>query len=60
MGARIEAADGDRPPLTIHGADLTAIDFVPEVPSAQVKSAVLLAGLQARGRTRVTEARLYS
>ena len=55
MGARIEGTNGDRPPITIHGADLTAIDFVPEVPSAQVKSAVLLAGLQARGRTRVTE-----
>ena len=56
MGARIDAADGDRPPITIHGANLTAIDFVPEVPSAQVKSAVLLAGLHAHGRTRVTEA----
>lgn len=55
MGARIEATNGDRPPITIHGAELTAIDFVPEVPSAQVKSAVLLAGLQARGRTQVTE-----
>ena len=40
---------------TIHGADLDGIDFVPEVPSAQVKSAVLLAGLQATGRSRVTE-----
>ena len=55
MGARIAGTNGDRPPITIHGADLTAIDFVPEVPSAQVKSAVLLAGLQARGRTQVTE-----
>jgi 3-phosphoshikimate 1-carboxyvinyltransferase len=55
MGATIVATDADRPPLTIHGADLTGIDFVPEVPSAQVKSSVLLAGLQARGRTRVTE-----
>lgn len=55
MGARIEGTNGDRPPLTIHGAELNAIDFVPEVPSAQVKSAVLLAGLQARGHTRVTE-----
>jgi 3-phosphoshikimate 1-carboxyvinyltransferase len=55
MGARIEGTDGDRPPITIHGADLTAIDFVADVPSAQVKSAVLLAGLQARGQTRVTE-----
>ena len=55
MGARLEGTNGDSPPLTIHGAELNAIDFVPEVPSAQVKSAVLLAGLQARGQTRVTE-----
>ena len=55
MGARFEAAAGDRPPLTIHGAALTGIDFVPEVPSAQDNSAVLLAGLQATGPCRVTE-----
>lgn len=55
MGARIEAAGGDRPPLRIHGGELDGIDFEPEVPSAQVKSAVLLAGLQARGQSRVTE-----
>jgi 3-phosphoshikimate 1-carboxyvinyltransferase len=55
MGAHLEAAAGDRPPLTIHGSDLAAIDFVPDVPSAQVKSAVLLAGLQAEGRTRISE-----
>jgi 3-phosphoshikimate 1-carboxyvinyltransferase len=56
MGAHIAGRDGDRPPITIQGADLRGIDFVPEVPSAQVKSSVLLAGLQAQGRTRVTEA----
>jgi 3-phosphoshikimate 1-carboxyvinyltransferase len=56
MGARVAAAEGDRPPITIHGANLTGIDFIPGIPSAQVKSAVLLAGLQAQGRTRVTEA----
>ena len=55
MGAHIEAASGDRPPLTIHGGDLEGIDYRPDVPSAQVKSAVLLAGLQADGRSRVTE-----
>jgi 3-phosphoshikimate 1-carboxyvinyltransferase len=55
MGARIEATHDDRPPLTIHGAELDGIDYQPEVPSAQVKSAVLLAGLQARGRSRITE-----
>ena len=55
MGARVEHDNG-RPPLTIHGpAVLQAIHFVPEVASAQVKSAVLLAGLHARGETIVTE-----
>jgi 3-phosphoshikimate 1-carboxyvinyltransferase len=55
MGARIEAPDG-RPPLTIHGTSSPiAIDFEPEVPSAQVKSAVLLAALHADGVTRVRE-----
>lgn len=55
MGARI-ASSGGRPPLAIEGTTrLTAIDFEPEVPSAQVKSAVLLAGLHADGITRVVE-----
>ncbi len=54
MGARLEAADG-RPPVTIEGADLAGIDYAPDVPSAQVKSAVLLAGLHAVGRTTVAE-----
>jgi 3-phosphoshikimate 1-carboxyvinyltransferase len=54
MGARVEALDG-RPPLTIHGAELQGIQYRPEVPSAQVKSAVLLAGLQGRGRTAIIE-----
>lgn len=54
MGARIEATDGHAP-LTIHGAALHAITHRPDVPSAQVKSAVLLAGLHAEGRTSVTE-----
>jgi 3-phosphoshikimate 1-carboxyvinyltransferase len=56
MGARIRSHDG-RPPLAIDGtATAVPIDFQTEVPSAQVKSAVLLAGLHADGRTRVTEA----
>lgn len=55
MGAQVAGTDGDRPPITIRGGDLDGIEFVADVPSAQVKSAVLLAGLQARGRTRVTE-----
>jgi 3-phosphoshikimate 1-carboxyvinyltransferase len=54
MGARIDATDGHAP-LTIHGTPLRAIAYSPDVPSAQVKSAVLLAGLQATGTTSVTE-----
>ena len=54
MGAAIAAVDG-HPPLTIDGARLRAIQYTPEVPSAQVKSAVLLAGLHADGRTTVIE-----
>ena len=56
MGAVVSAAPGDRPPVTIRGAALNGIRFAPETPSAQVKSAVLLAGLQARGDTQVVEA----
>ena len=55
MGASISAVDG-RPPLTIDGTALHGISYVPEVPSAQVKSAILLAGLHAEGRTTVVEA----
>jgi len=55
MGARIDSQDG-RPPLTIAGAELHGIDYATRVPSAQVKSAILLAGLHASGTTRVTEA----
>jgi len=55
MGARIQSIE-DRPPLTITGTtDLQPLDFTPEVPSAQVKSAILLAGLHASGITRVHE-----
>jgi 3-phosphoshikimate 1-carboxyvinyltransferase len=54
MGARIEAPGG-RAPLTIDGGGLHGIVYAPEVPSAQVKSGVLLAGLHASGRTRVVE-----
>jgi 3-phosphoshikimate 1-carboxyvinyltransferase len=55
MGATIASVEG-RPPLTIQGAArLQAIDFEPDVPSAQVKSAVLLAGLHADGITSVLE-----
>ena len=54
MGATIGSTDG-RPPLVIDGARLQPITHHPEVPSAQVKSAVLLAGLHADGVTRVVE-----
>ncbi len=55
MGAVITAAPGGRPPVGIQGADLAGIQFAPDTPSAQVKSAVLLAGLQASGETSVLE-----
>jgi len=54
MGARIDATDG-HPPLTIQGTRLHGIAHQPDTPSAQVKSAVLLAGLHADGTTSVTE-----
>lgn len=56
MGARIDTDDG-RPPVHIHpaGGPLRAIDYTLPVASAQVKSALLLAGLYAQGTTRVTE-----
>ena len=46
---------GDRPPLTIRGTQLRAIDFTSKVASAQVKSCVLLAALQASGKTTFCE-----
>lgn len=58
MGARVlEVADGGRLPLTIRGAaDPIPILYEPPVASAQLKSAVLLAGLAAPGETTVIEA----
>lgn len=56
MGASFEASDGGRLPLTVRGAeDTLAIEYRLPVASAQVKSAVLLAGLNARGQTSVIE-----
>jgi 3-phosphoshikimate 1-carboxyvinyltransferase len=56
MGARIDTAEGGRPPLRIHGSPaLRGIDYAMPVASAQVKSALLLAGLYAAGTTRITE-----
>ena len=54
MGARIDLIDGHAP-VTIHGAPLHAIDFDTPIPSAQVKTAILFAGLQAHGTTTLTE-----
>ncbi len=56
MRAEISTAEGGRPPLRIMGiANLRGIDYRMPIASAQVKSALLLAGLYARGRTCVTE-----
>jgi 3-phosphoshikimate 1-carboxyvinyltransferase len=55
MGAKIVATDGGRPPLRISGGKLQAIDYKMPVASAQVKSALLFAGLCAEGETRVEE-----
>lgn len=56
MGATVDGRDDGRlPPLVIRGGDLVGIDYRLPVPSAQVKSAVLLAGLAADGATTVRE-----
>jgi 3-phosphoshikimate 1-carboxyvinyltransferase len=56
MGARIDGRDGGRlAPLSIRGGDLTGMRHELAVASAQVKTALILAGLQAHGATEVTE-----
>ncbi|HYG04922.1 MAG TPA: 3-phosphoshikimate 1-carboxyvinyltransferase [Stenotrophomonas sp.] len=56
MGARIDTEADGTPPLRIHGGQrLRGIEFASPVASAQVKSAVLLAGLYAEGETSVSE-----
>ena len=56
MGAKVDGRDGGRlPPLVVRGGDLQGIDYDLPVPSAQVKSAVLLAGLSAEGETVVRQ-----
>jgi 3-phosphoshikimate 1-carboxyvinyltransferase len=57
MGATVGMSPGDKPPFTVEGADLTGIDYVSDVASAQVKSCVLIAGLTASGTTSFTEPR---
>lgn len=54
MGAELESNDG-RLPVTVHGKSLSAIHYESPIASAQVKSAVLLAGLNAAGTTKVSE-----
>ena len=54
MGATVETTEGHAP-LVVHGAPLSAIDYQLPVASAQVKSAILLAGVQAAGATTVVE-----
>jgi 3-phosphoshikimate 1-carboxyvinyltransferase len=56
MGAHIQAREGDRAPIEIRGGHLHAIEYTTPIPSAQVKSAILLAGLFADGVTSVREA----
>jgi 3-phosphoshikimate 1-carboxyvinyltransferase len=60
MGAKLDLtrSPGDKDghaPITIHGGPINAIDFDTPIPSAQVKTAVLFAGLQANGTTSLTE-----
>ncbi|MDP3804415.1 MAG: 3-phosphoshikimate 1-carboxyvinyltransferase [Candidatus Omnitrophota bacterium] len=55
MGAGIKARDGEYPPLTIKGGALRPVDYKLPIPSAQIKSAILFAGLYAKGTTRVKE-----
>ncbi len=55
MGAGVEVTDGRFPPFTVTGASLTGVDYALPVPSAQVKSCVLIAGMLASGSTSVTE-----
>ncbi len=55
VGADVSSLDGAHPPLTVRGRPLRGIDYHLPVTSAQVKSAILLAGLQADGPTTVHE-----
>lgn len=55
MGARFVFERGDGLPMTVHGADLRSIDWDTRSASAQVKSAILLAGLVSSVEVRVTE-----
>ncbi len=54
MGAKIKSNE-NKSPLEIYGQNLTGIEYQTPIASAQVKSAILLAGLYANGKTKVTE-----
>jgi 3-phosphoshikimate 1-carboxyvinyltransferase len=55
MGATVDAREGRFPPFTVRGAALTGIEYELPMPSAQVKSCVLIAGMMADGSTTVRE-----
>jgi 3-phosphoshikimate 1-carboxyvinyltransferase len=55
MGAQVEVTGGRFPPFTVSGTQLTGISYDLPVPSAQVKSCVLIAGMLADGSTTVVE-----
>ncbi len=56
MGARIDTAEGGKPPLKVNGGSvMKGIDYALPMASAQVKSCLLLAGMYAKGQTCVTE-----
>ncbi|MDX1600403.1 MAG: 3-phosphoshikimate 1-carboxyvinyltransferase [Anaerolineales bacterium] len=56
MGAHIQGANGgSQPPLQVKGSQLSGIEYHMDVASAQVKSALILAGLRAEGRTTIYE-----
>jgi 3-phosphoshikimate 1-carboxyvinyltransferase len=55
MGARFDFERGDGLPMTVHGVELRSIDWDTKSASAQVKSAILLAGLVSQVEVRVTE-----
>ncbi|HEX3929311.1 MAG TPA: 3-phosphoshikimate 1-carboxyvinyltransferase [Nocardioides sp.] len=55
MGARVEGRDGGYAPLVVDGGGLRGIEYTTPVASAQIKSAILLAGLSAEGMTTVHE-----
>ncbi len=58
MGAKINGTDGAYTPIAIEGAELKGIDYEMPVASAQLKSALILAGLYAAGKTTIIEPKL--